>query len=518
MTASLSFRAIVGTRVGSTPVTVSSNRFGAGEQVTCKFGSTASPASYVSSSTVVCYSPQVTEDVTEVSFSLSIDGGSTFTSSEDTFRYSNPTVQSVTPPFSPLSGGGTVTVTGSNFEDSVYLKCMFGEVSSPVTTLIDASTVTCEVPPGTAGEVFVEVTVNGVEQTSSKLKFSYTSTDPVPVSVSPSYGGVDGGTSVLVKGYGFVDSSLLRCSFGGRVKLSITWWQANKGALLLTLVDGHNFRVPSMFKSAKGMDPYCMVHLGNANVQTLTVSNGGKNPVFNNEHLIWCDDKAWKEDMKIVIMDNDVGRDAIIGECKTDVLHVMTPKDITDTDAEGETISNKLTKKKKDAGELRYSLRFLPCARLTVKCVGGRNIRNPDSRGKADPYLVMSLDDSQIKDGVQTRKTPPHSDGGGDPQWNYDVEFDILDQYEMTIKAFDKDLIGSDDIIGTAAYSLLPLFRKAVEEDDSDCSATLCSSLEGARARATLRRRPRPRPRWTWATPNSLRRGSSSTSRTSRIS
>ena len=79
---------------------------------------------------------------------------------------------------------------------------------------------------------------------------------------------------------------------GGRIKLSITWWQANKGALLLTLVDGHNLRVPGVFKSAKGMDPYCMVRVGGSKIQTKTVSNGGKNPVFNNEeHLIWCDEK-----------------------------------------------------------------------------------------------------------------------------------------------------------------------------------------------------------------------------------
>ena len=252
---------------------------------------------------------------------------------------------------------------------------------------------------------------------------------------------------------------------GGQVKLKICWWKASKGAALLTLVDGKDFRVPSMFKSGKGMDPYVVAALGGQKARSKTVSNGGKNPTFNSEELlIWSDDQSWKQPMRLKVFDDDVGRDALIGETSVDILSVMTPEDANDADNEGSVVRGKLTKKSKEAGELGFGLRFLPCARLTVKCVGGRALRNPDGRGKADPYLVLSLDDSQIKECVSTRKTPSHSDGGADPQWNYDIEFDILDQYELSIKAFDKDFMSKDDIIGSATYSLLPLFRKAALE------------------------------------------------------
>ena len=257
---------------------------------------------------------------------------------------------------------------------------------------------------------------------------------------------------------------------GGQIKLKIAWWQAAKGAALLTLVEGKDLRVPGLFKTAKGMDPYVVATVGEHKAQSKTVSNGGKNPVFNNEEmLIWCDHKSWKQQMHMKVYDDDIGRDAVIGETETDLLKIMTPEDKGDADNEGEIVMSNLKKKKKDAGQLGYGLRFLPCARLTVKAVGGRNIRNPDSRGKADPYLVFSLDDSQLKEGIQTKKTPSHSDGGSDPQWNYDVEFDILDQYELTVKAYDKDFMSRDDLIGSAKYSLLPLFRKAASENDGDC-------------------------------------------------
>ena len=252
---------------------------------------------------------------------------------------------------------------------------------------------------------------------------------------------------------------------GGQVKLGITWWKMARGAVLFTLVEGKELKVPSMFKSGKGMDPYVYIECGKAKARGRTISNGGKDPVFGSEELlVYCDDDSWKKDGVMTVFDDDVGRDAVIGKTQYNLLDIMTPEDKNDADAEGKVIEGELKKSLKKSsgvtGELRYGMRFLPAAKLIVKAVSGRNLRNPGGRGKPDPYIELTLEDSQMEEGVQKKKTPSHNNGGCDPQWNYDVEFEILDQYELTVRCFDKDLLSKDDLIGTSTVSLLKLFRE----------------------------------------------------------
>jgi Ca2+-dependent lipid-binding protein len=262
-----------------------------------------------------------------------------------------------------------------------------------------------------------------------------------------------------VEMYSFVPAS------AGQVKLGITFWKMSRGAALFTLVEGKNLKAPGMFTSGKGMDPYAYVECGKAKARGRTISNGGKDPVFGEEELlVYCDDDSWKKQGVITVFDDDIGRDAIIGKTEFDLLKVMTPEDKMDSDKEGGVVTGALVKGKKKVdtgGELKYGMRFLPAGRLTVKAVSGRSLRNPDARGKPDPYLVLSLEDSQMEEGVQTKKTPSHNNGGCDPQWNFDVEFEILDQYELTIKCFDKDFMSKDDLIGSGTVSLLKLFSEA---------------------------------------------------------
>ena len=58
------------------------------------------------------------------------------------------------------------------------------------------------------------------------------------------------------------------------------------------------------------------------------------------------------------------------------------------------------------------------------------------------------------------RKTKTDTDGGTEPLWEEIVYMPVVHQYEMIIDVYDEDMIGKDDLIGRAAVSLLPVFKK----------------------------------------------------------
>ena len=42
---------------------------------------------------------------------------------------------------------------------------------------------------------------------------------------------------------------------------------------------------------------------------------------------------------------------------------------------------------------------------------------------------------------------------------------DVVDHHELTLKVYDEDQIGSDDLIGGASFSLLEVYKKGFLED-----------------------------------------------------
>jgi hypothetical protein len=258
----------------------------------------------------------------------------------------------------------------------------------------------------------------------------------------------------------------------GTLKLKTTFLKSQLGALLVTLVDAKNLaNRAGIMSSAKSMDPYVQIEVNKAKpARSRTINNGGKTPNFNNQELlIFCDEKeSWKEDVEITVYDDNIGVDAIIGKHNFGLMNYMNPKDTADADAETGTQSLSLSHKGKMAGELRAGLRFLPAGKLTVKCIAGRELRNPDSFGTADPYVQLSAD-SQMQQLNKKFHTNTHSDGGTDPQWNFDCEIDIIDQFELKVECMDKDMLSSD-LIGDAELSLLDLFKEAAASENSSAS------------------------------------------------
>jgi len=168
------------------------------------------------------------------------------------------------------------------------------------------------------------------------------------------------------------------------------------------------------------------------------------------------------------VYDDNIGSDALIGKTTFSLMNYMKPAKVDDADAETGIQGMSLMHKGKAAGELRAGVRFLPAGKLTVKCISGRELRNPDSFGKADPFVQLAAD-SQMQQLSQKFHTNTHSDGGSDPQWNFDCEIDIIDQYELKVECMDKDMLSSD-LIGDAELSLLDLFKEAAATKNNSAS------------------------------------------------
>ncbi len=118
----------------------------------------------------------------------------------------DPVVSGVSASSGPLSGGNTVTVTGSNFVGTPTVH--FGSNLATNVSVTSPSTLTAKVPSGTAGTVDVTVTnapptgVGGPGPTSptgAADQYTY-GLVPTVTSVSPNGGSPSGGTSVTVSG------------------------------------------------------------------------------------------------------------------------------------------------------------------------------------------------------------------------------------------------------------------------------------------------------------------------------
>ncbi len=149
--------------------------------------------------------------------------GESATSTSDQFVY-GPTVSSITPSSGPVTGGTTVTVTGSGFDADGGVTTVepdFGVAKASFTINSD-SQMTVTMPPAYLGEpastqlLLATAGVSGQylqdDYVTSQF-FTYTPVSPTVTSLSPDFGGIAGGTTVTVNGSGFF-SGATTVSFG----------------------------------------------------------------------------------------------------------------------------------------------------------------------------------------------------------------------------------------------------------------------------------------------------------------
>ncbi len=126
------------------------------------------------------------------------------------------TVTAVSPISGPVSGGTTVTITGTNFATGATVS--FGQATATKTVVVNSTTITATTPAHAAATLNVTVTNKGGD--NGTLPGSFTYQPPTPVStapkinvVSPNTGSPSGGDTVTITGRNFVSG--LTVTFGG---------------------------------------------------------------------------------------------------------------------------------------------------------------------------------------------------------------------------------------------------------------------------------------------------------------
>ena len=129
--------------------------------------------------------------------------------------YKQPVIEDVEPLTGPVSGGSILTIYGEPFRsdyDLANVTCSVGGFISQA-TIKDQHTIQCYTPkmqkPTNGTELRVSIAMNGQDYTKNNQTYSVYGL----VDSAPKGGPIEGGTEVMIKGFGFKDSEP-RCLFG----------------------------------------------------------------------------------------------------------------------------------------------------------------------------------------------------------------------------------------------------------------------------------------------------------------
>jgi hypothetical protein len=244
----------------------------------------------------------------------------------------------------------------------------------------------------------------------------------------------------------------------GEVRLNLKYEAGRHGMIIFTLIEGKALRnTAGFFGNLVGdkMDPYVYLKFGGQTARSKTCSDGGQAPSFFNEQLLlWsgtlesgrkkgggmADAEMWQKPLEIIVYDDDTGRDAVVGKAELDLLQYFS----VEKSESNRMRKIELKKGGVEAGQLTYRLDFIPAGKLTVWVKSGRGLRETELVGSQDPYVVLEVVDSKCgKLSDKKVKTKVHNDGGRDPIFNECFEFDIVDAYEMKVRASKaRNLVG----------------------------------------------------------------------------
>ncbi|MBV9022698.1 MAG: IPT/TIG domain-containing protein [Streptomycetaceae bacterium] len=177
------------------------------------FGSVAALSfTTVSSTTVTAVAPSGTGTV---SVTVTTAGG---TSNSIAYAYlPAPVVSGISPSRGPLSGGTTVTLTGSNLTGATAVT--FGSTPATSFTVVSATQITAVSPPSTAaGPATITVTTPGGTSAPGTVYFYIAA--PVLTCASPGQGPVSGTNTVTLTGSGLTTTTAV--TFGSTPATSFT--------------------------------------------------------------------------------------------------------------------------------------------------------------------------------------------------------------------------------------------------------------------------------------------------------
>ena len=167
-------------------------------QLDCSFGPFVSPSIALSDGSIECVVPPSGKSGT-VPFSLFVGGFIVSANKDIVFTYIPAAKILNVFPTSGLSAGGTVvTVSGSNYSNSMEINCKFGDSILSEALFVNESSLQCVSPSHAQGKVNFSLVIDGTEiYTPLSFTFQFTSAILL-VSIFPNGGPVSGGTTVTV--------------------------------------------------------------------------------------------------------------------------------------------------------------------------------------------------------------------------------------------------------------------------------------------------------------------------------
>ena len=214
---------------GGTVVTVSGLQASCmGQVLDCAFGDSTSRGEVLNTTSGVCSVPsqRVAGAVDFVVGCGSAPGERTVT----TFLYlEDAVVTGLRPSEGSLLGGSLIDVTGLFFAGR-QVTCSFGHLGSRVNASVVSSTLLRVLSPvGAAGEVAVEVSLNGVDFTRDGVVFEYRAEAEL-ISIEPSKGPERGGTVVTVRTRWLAKTAGLGCRIGGGRRVQAKWHSSTRAS------------------------------------------------------------------------------------------------------------------------------------------------------------------------------------------------------------------------------------------------------------------------------------------------
>ena len=68
-----------------------------------------------------------------------------------------------------------------------------------------------------------------------------------------------------------------------------------------------------------------------------------------------------------------------------------------------------------------------------------------NTSSRCDPFVQLTMDGHAVQ---IVKRTPADKDGGAEPVWEHEVNFDVVDQYKIEVKIFHQSIVGSDILLG----------------------------------------------------------------------
>ncbi len=252
-----------GTTAGGTAVTLTGTNFTGATGVT--FGGTAATSFLVTSATTItCTTPGGAAGTANVV--VTTPGGTNAANTLFTYGAppSPPTLTSVSPPTGTTAGGTTVTLTGTGFTGAPSVT--FGGNAATSVIVVNATTITCTTPAGTAGTASVRVTTPGGTNAANTL-FTY-GAPPV----------VFGAVTNFPAGTNPISVAVDDLNGDGRDDLAVANWGSNTVSIRLGTGTG-SFGTAANFPVGTNPSSVSAGDLNGDDTPDLAVANFGSNNV-----------------------------------------------------------------------------------------------------------------------------------------------------------------------------------------------------------------------------------------------